>query len=315
MQMGLFKNMLTQRSRSGGRSGAVATREERRRAIEARRRRVRRQRRGLVAAAVIACLVAVLLVASSGGSGGSGTSGGHRATEHAAKPKPKPPAVDRVLAYTGYILRGSRHRREVALTFDDGPSPYTPQVLKVLRRRHAPGTFFPIGQAINADVPGLRRVRRSGFPIGDHTMTHPLMGHLPQAAQAEEIDHQARLLRAYAHAPYPRLFRPPDGSFDDVTRQLLARRRMLMVLWSVNPEDYFRPGADAIVERVLAGVRPGAIVLMHDGGGDRSQTVAALPKVIHALRARGYRLVTVPQMLDDAPPSRKQGPPPNLSGV
>ncbi len=83
------------------------------------------------------------------------------------------------------------------------------------------------------------------------------MGHLPRAAQAEEIDHQARLLRAYAHAPFPRLFRPPDGSFDPDTLGLLAERRMLMVLWSVNPEDYFRPGTGAIVARVMAAVHPG----------------------------------------------------------
>ncbi len=293
----------------------MTTREERRRELEARRRRIRRQRRGLLAGLVVVGVIAVLLVATSGGSSNPSPGAGQRPLTPERAVKPKPPAVDRVLGYTDYILRGGRHGREVALTFDDGPSPYTPKILRVLRRRHAPGTFFPVGQAINADVTGLRRLHRSGFPIGDHTMTHPLMGHLPKAAQAEEIDHQARLLRTYAHAPYPRLFRPPDGSFDDATRKSLHERKMLMVLWSVNPEDYFRPGASAIVARVLAGVRPGGIVLMHDGGGDRSQTVAALPVIISKLRARGYRLVTVPRMLEDAPPSRKQGPPPNLAGV
>jgi peptidoglycan/xylan/chitin deacetylase (PgdA/CDA1 family) len=88
-----------------------------------------------------------------------------------------------------------------------------------------------------------------------------------------------------------------------------------MVLWSVNPQDYYRPGAKAIVSRTLAAVHPGAIVLMHDGGGDRSQTVAAVKVLIRKLRARRYRLVTVPRLLSDDPPSRLQGPPPNLAGI
>ena len=145
-------------------------------------------------------------------------------------------------------------------------------------------------------------------------MSHPLMGHLPPARQADEIDGQARLLRR-ARLPYPRLFRPPDGSFDAQTRALLRRRRMLMVLWSINPEDYLRPGASSIVSRVMDAARPGAIVLLHDGGGDRSQTVAALPALIRGLRKRHLRVVDVPQLLRDAPPPRNQGAPPDLSGV
>jgi peptidoglycan/xylan/chitin deacetylase (PgdA/CDA1 family) len=87
---------------------------------------------------------------------------------------------------------------------------------------------------------------------------------------------------------------------------------MLMVLWSVNPEDYTRPGRKRIVRGVLDAVRPGAIVLMHDGGGDRSQTVAAVPRIVRKLRAHGYRIVTVPQLLADDPPPRGQGPPPQI---
>jgi peptidoglycan/xylan/chitin deacetylase (PgdA/CDA1 family) len=100
--------------------------------------------------------------------------------------------------------------------------------------------------------------------------------------------------------------------FDSDTRGLLQERRMLMVLWSVNPEDYTRPGRKRIVKRVLEAVRPGSIVLMHDGGGDRSQTVAAVPRMVRKLRARGYRLVTVPRLLADDPPPRGQGPPPQI---
>jgi peptidoglycan/xylan/chitin deacetylase (PgdA/CDA1 family) len=186
--------------------------------------------------------------------------------------------------------------------------------VKALRRKHAAATFFPIGYAITEYGRNLKLLGRRGFPIGDHTMNHPLLGRLPADRQAAELDGQARLL-SQAGLPYPRLFRPPYGSFDAVTRALLHERRMLMVLWSVNPQDYYRPGAKTIVRRVLAAVRPGAIVLMHDGGGDRSQTVAAVPAIVRRLRARGYRLVTVERLLRDDPPPRHQGPPPNLAGI
>jgi peptidoglycan/xylan/chitin deacetylase (PgdA/CDA1 family) len=290
----------------------ATTPDQRRREREVRARRVRRQRRGLVA--LLAAILAVAVVALASGGGGEAGRGHSAGTHTAKKPRTRPSPVDETLRHTDYVLKGTRRRREVALTFDDGPSPYTLRILRVLRKRRAAATFFPIGQSINQYPNILRRVRRRGFPIGDHTMSHPLMGHLTRDRQSAEIDGQARVMRRVG-VPYPRLFRPPDGSFDDVTRDLLHGRRMLMVLWSVNPEDYFRPGTKAIVQRVMAGVRPGAIVLMHDGGGDRSQTVAALPAIIHRLRARHYRVVTVPRLLSDDPPPRGQGPPPNLAGV
>ena len=281
-------------------------------AREARRRRVQRQRAGLAAAFVAGLVVLAWIVLGGGDDNQEGTEPEKPAT--VVKKRPRPSPVDRVLTRTDYIVEGTRRHREVALTFDDGPSPYTLRILRTLRDRHTPATFFPVGQAINEYPRILRRVRRRGFPIGDHTMSHPLMGHLPRDRQRRETDEQAQILERIG-APYPRLFRPPDGSFHPDTRALLARRRMLMVLWSVNPQDYFRPGARAIVQRVMDGVRPGSIVLLHDGGGDRSQTVAAVPALIRKLRARGFRIVSVPRLLRDAPPPRGQGPPPNLSGV
>jgi peptidoglycan-N-acetylglucosamine deacetylase len=232
------------------------------------------------------------------------------------RPKPPPPRkrptpVDRALRHTDWIARGSPRRREVALTFDDGPSRFTPRLVRALRRVHAPATFFPVGYAIERFPRHLRLLRRRGYTIGDHTMSHPLMSELPGPRQLAEIDGQVRLLRE-AGVAYPRLFRPPYGAFDAWTRGLIQERRMLMVLWSVNPEDYNRPGAKAIVKRVLAGVKPGAIVLLHDGGGDRSQTVEAVPRIVRGLRARGFRVVSVPRLLADDPPPRKQGEPPQF---
>jgi peptidoglycan/xylan/chitin deacetylase (PgdA/CDA1 family) len=292
----------------------VVSREERRRAVEERHRAVRRQRR-LLGAVLCIGLLGVVVIALPGSDGASRTAHGAGAQAPTRRRPPATPlSVDRALRYTDYVLSGSPGRREIALTFDDGPGPYTPKIVRILEHEHVPATFFPVGRPITAFGAELGVLKRGGFPIGDHTMTHPLMGHLSTEAQTREIDGQAGLLTGRGIA-YPRFFRPPDGSFDQTTRGLLKARRMLMVLWSVNPEDYFRPGVGEIVKRVMRGARPGAIVLMHDGGGDRSQTVAALPQIIRRLRARKLRPVSVPELLHDDPPPKGQPAPPNLAGV
>jgi peptidoglycan/xylan/chitin deacetylase (PgdA/CDA1 family) len=222
--------------------------------------------------------------------------------------------VDRVLGYTSYIRLGGTRRREVALTFDDGPGPYTRAILRVLRRFHAPATFFVIGRWARAYPQLVAEEARDGFEIGDHTETHPFMAALPPALQEAQIAEAADAIHA-AGAPYPRLWRPPYGSFDAATLQILRQLRMLMVLWSADTSDYARPGVRRIVYVAVSGAQPGAIILMHDGGGNRSQTVAALPRIIVRLRQRGFRLVTVAQLLADDPPPVGQPPPQPLAGI
>ena len=114
--------------------------------------------------------------------------------------------------------------------------------------------------------------------------------------------------------PRPRLFRPPYGAFNATTFRELHHLHMLMVLWSVDTADYTMPGVQAIVQRALSGAKPGAIILMHDGGGNRSETIAALPAIVSGLRKRGLRPATVPQLLLDDPPSRGQPIPRSLTG-
>ncbi len=178
---------------------------------------------------------------------------------------------------------------------------------------HATATFFVIGRWASAYPEIVSAEARDGFEIGDHTETHPMMAELTAASQQAEIEDAASAIHR-AGAPYPRLWRPPYGSFDAATLQILSRLRMLMVLWSADTSDYTQPGVKRIIYVAVSGAQPGAIILMHDGGGDRSQTVAALPRIIDRLRQREFQLVTVSQLIADDPPSTPQPPPTPLTG-
>ena len=279
---------------------------------------------------LLAVAAAVVVVLGSHGSSRAGSSGtsvasrvpvadldrpvSHRSARSAQAASAAAVApVDRVLSYTSYVKVGAGGRRDVALTFDDGPGPYTPQILRVLRRMHAAATFFVIGRSAQR-YPGLVRAEASdGFEVGDHTNTHPLMSLLAPALQQAQILEAGQAIQQ-AGAPFPRLWRPPYGAFNATTLQILHTLGMLMVLWTVDTSDYARPGVARIVYTAVSGARPGAIILMHDGGGDRAETVAALPQTIAALRRHGYRLVTISQLLADDPPARDQPQPQPLSG-
>jgi peptidoglycan/xylan/chitin deacetylase (PgdA/CDA1 family) len=214
-------------------------------------------------------------------------------------------AINRTLAYTPFVRIAGSEKREIALTFDDGPGPYTPRILAVLAREHAPATFFEVGFMLRWFHASTSAIVARGDPIGDHTELHQPMSELSLAAQRGELLDQAAAISQYG-AAFPRLFRPPYGVYNANTLALLHKYGMLMVMWTVDSNDYLRPGVPSIVHTVLTGARPGAIILMHDAGGDRSQTIEALPKIIKDLRARGYHLVTVPRLLLDDPPPRNQ---------
>lgn len=217
-------------------------------------------------------------------------------------------AIDHVLSYTPFVRTGVPHHLVIALTFDDGPSPYTPQIVNVLVRMHVPATFFVVGQQLRYFSAGLRDELRHGFVVGDHTENHAPLSVLSGPLQYFQI-HEAAKRMTRLGAPFPRLFRPPYGYYNSATFAILRRLNMLMVMWSVDPRDWLRPGARAIAKRVLGAARPGTIVELHDGGGNRSQTVAALPAIITALRRRHYQFLTVPELLAADPPSRGEGLP------
>ena len=204
----------------------------------------------------------------------------------------------------GPIRRGGTTKKLVALTFDDGPGPFTGQVLAVLRRDNVAATFFQVGKQLDAyPNPAKAELQLPRVAIGDHTYTHTNMRTLRKGLQRDEIISSAATMSAHGE-PVPRLFRPPYGAFNTDTESLMDQRGMAMILWSVDSQDYTRPGVNRIVDNVVTAVEPGSIVLMHDGGGDRSQTALAVPKIVRRLRKLGYKFVTVPELLLRSPPQK-----------
>jgi len=181
----------------------------------------------------------------------------------------------------------------VALTFDDGPSVYTPQVLAILNRYGAHATFFEIGRQVGPLAATSRAVIRAGDVIGNHTWSHPDL--TPQNTAAQVRPTQAAIYGATGFRPC--LLRPPYGIAPAGVVGIVRSLGLLTIQWDVDPADWSRPGAAVIAQRVLQAVRPGSIVIMHDGGGDRSETVQALGTIVPTLLSRGYHLVTVPQLL------------------
>jgi peptidoglycan-N-acetylglucosamine deacetylase len=286
-----------------------------------RQQQFRRRRAG--AALVLVAILALLIGALASG----GTNHPPKPTQPARPAKARPTAaqtqalvsdkqedaINSVLAYTPAVVQGGTRGNEVALTFDDGPGPYTQQLVHTLNALHVQATFFAIGLEERYFSEGTLLELHSGDVVGDHTETHPMMAELSAHDQREQLQEQIYRIQLLG-GPTPRLFRPPYGSFDATTFRELKRLHLLMILWSTDTGDYARPGVQTIVQRALAGAHPGAIVLMHDAGGNREETIAALPAIVRGLRARGLRPVTVPQLLLDDPPPPGQPIPTNLSG-
>jgi peptidoglycan/xylan/chitin deacetylase (PgdA/CDA1 family) len=287
--------------------------------VESRRTLVRR-RRGAAAVGLVAVLAVVVAIVSGSHHGRPAAASVPRSGPRLAVTRPPTdPEIDQrravasVLAYTPFVKEGGIHSQDVALTFDDGPGPYTPAILSVLERMHVRATFFPVGKMLRYFSASTIREIEDGDVIGDHTETHPMLATLSRHDQYEELFEQIARVELLG-GRRPVLFRPPYGSFNATTIRELKALHLLMVLWSVDTNDYAQPGVRVIVERALAGAKPGAIILLHDAGGVRAQTVAALPAIIRGVRARRLRLVTVPQLLMDDPPPGGQQLPPNLSG-
>jgi len=182
--------------------------------------------------------------------------------------------------------------RAVALTFDDGPNPgFTDRLLDVLKAKHVHATFFDVGRMAAAYPDLVKREIKEGHVVGDHSWSHPMLAHRSDGSARDELEHTRDLLRSLGATVT--LFRPPYGSYTHSTVDIAGSLGMRTVVWSADPADYRRPPVGTIVTRVLNQVRPGVIILMHDGGGDRSNTIAAVPIIIDTLRRQGYTFETL----------------------
>ena len=178
--------------------------------------------------------------------------------------------------------------KAIALTIDDGPSPvYTPQVLRLLARYRITATFSMIGIEAQAYPAVAREVADAGHLIVNHTWTHLDLQWLPPALVTEQMTRAADAIHA-ATGRVPGLFRAPYGAWSPFVLAQCARTGLTPLGWSVDPRDWSRPGVPSIVTNIMRNTHAGSIILEHDGGGNRAQTVAALKIVIPRLLAAGY---------------------------
>ncbi len=201
---------------------------------------------------------------------------------------------------------GGENDKKIALTFDDGPNKdYTPQILDILRRYNVQATFFVIGMNANSNPDLLQQIYKEGHEIGNHTFTHPNMATLSEQQAAFEINANQSLLESYL-GRHSLLFRPPYGEdIEPVTAEevkpviFTSNLGYYTVAMHIDPKDWRKPDADDIVKKVISQAvnGEGKIVLLHDGGGDRSQTIEALPQIIEGLREQGFQLVTVSDLI------------------
>jgi peptidoglycan/xylan/chitin deacetylase (PgdA/CDA1 family) len=195
--------------------------------------------------------------------------------------------------------RGPRGGRRMAITFDDGPNgAVTEEILELFARHGAKGTFFMIGENVDRDPELARRIAREGHAVGSHTYSHRKLSQVPLAEATDEIDrgHDA-LVRA--GVPDRRLFRAPHGLKTFAVVRHLERRGLRLLGWTSGVYDTDCPSGAIIARRALPWLRPGSILLLHDGKyrHDRRPLLAALPVILEAARARGLELVTVPELL------------------
>jgi peptidoglycan-N-acetylglucosamine deacetylase len=183
----------------------------------------------------------------------------------------------------------------IAMTFDDGPSSAnTPRLLDILKQRNIKATFFLIGQNVASNPDIVRRILADGHEIGNHSWTHPQLSKLPDDRVTAEITKTQDAIKD-ASGFTPTILRPPYGAITARQREWIESKFGLsIILWSVDPFDWKRPGASVITQRILSQVRPGAIILSHD---IHKQTVDAMPATLDGLIAKGYKFVTVTQLI------------------
>ena len=207
------------------------------------------------------------------------------------KPEPKPvPAAPAPAPATG--------NKVIALTFDDGPGPYTAHLLDILDQYGAKATFFLIGSKVSSQANVVRSIHARGHQLGNHSWSHPELPKLPVDQIAGEIDRTNDAIKQ-ATGVTPAILRPPYGAVNGVVLEQLRLRGMSSILWSVDTRDWADRNSDIVCSRAVAGARPGAVILMHD---IHQTSVNAVPCILNALKQQGYSFVTVQGLLGNTTP-------------
>ena len=188
-------------------------------------------------------------------------------------------------------------KKVIALTFDDGPWPSsTAKVLDILKKNNIKGTFFVVGQNVKNYPDLTKRVVTDGHIIANHTWHH-WYHHMNAQAAAYEVANTTDIIYKTTGIKTS-LFRPPGGNMRNGVAAYAKSNKYAVIMWSSDSMDYSRPGVPRLINNIFREAKPGGIVLMHDGGGDRSHTVKALPEIISRFRKQGYEFVTVPELLE-----------------
>jgi peptidoglycan/xylan/chitin deacetylase (PgdA/CDA1 family) len=210
-------------------------------------------------------------------------------------------AVQRYIHLGLPLFCGAGNRKYVALTFDDGPGPYTAKTLEILDHAHARATFFLVGRNL-AWYPGRAELEAPTHAVGDHTWTHAYLTRLELADQQKEIDDTRRAI-AEATLRQVLLFRPPGGFHTPTIDQLISANGMLEVMWSADSMDSAGATTPQVLHNSVAGLKPGAIILMHE---NRGTTLQMLPRLLKEIARLGLQTVTVPELLRLDPPTAEQ---------
>ncbi|MEW1639418.1 polysaccharide deacetylase family protein [Streptomyces sp. NPDC093801] len=245
---------------------------------------VRRRRTGAAVAATVLGLLAAAGTPAFAATDASSSAGRSPAKSsagpvHAAAAVPQ--GISRLAQGTG---------RDIAITIDDGPDPtWTPQVLRVLRENHVKATFCLVGTRAQQHPELVREIAADGHQLCDHSVDHDVtMDKKPVAYQRQQILDGKAMIEAAVPGVAVNYYRAPGGAFTPDSRAIAAANGMRPLGWSVDPKDWSRPGLPAIVSAVEGKLPELPTVLFHDGGGDRSQTVAALRQYLPWLRSQGY---------------------------
>ncbi|MTJ52051.1 polysaccharide deacetylase family protein [Anabaena sp. UHCC 0253] len=209
-------------------------------------------------------------------------------------------ATDVPSNFQGAVIKEAKlpaDKKVIALTFDDGPWPNsTAQVLDILKKNNIKGTFFVVGQNVKNYPDLTKRVVTDGHTIANHTWHH-WYHHMNAQAAAYEVANTTDIIYKTTGVKTS-LFRPPGGIMSNGVAAYAKSNKYAVIMWSADSIDYSRPGVPKLINNIFRGARPGGIVLMHDGGGDRAHTVKALPEIISRFRNQGYEFVTVPELLE-----------------